>query len=271
VTPNDVGTGKQPRHVLALSGGKDSSALAVYIKSTRPHVWERLELVFADTLKELPETYEYLERLESVLERTITRIGVPGGFDAVLARKGGFLPSPSRRWCTELLKIKPFERYIGEDECYMYIGIRADEESRGYKAPKGKRITPVYPFVEDGIDKTGVMGILEEAGLGLPAYYEWRLRSGCYFCFYQRKIEWANLKERHPDLFELAKSYEKTLQDGRRYTWSDRESLEELEKPARIKQIKLFDCIRAEREAQKRICLDGLSDDPGDTCGWCHK
>ena len=98
--------------------------------------------------------------------------------------------------------------------------------------------------MEDGIDHAGVMRILSDAGIGLPAYYEWRTRSGCYFCFYQRKAEWIGLSERHPDLFERAVAIEqKVLQDagvngdadfgdramrGRQYTWSGGETLVQL-------------------------------------------
>ena len=39
------------RHILALSGGKDSSALAVYLRDKVPN----LEYVFCDTKKELDE------------------------------------------------------------------------------------------------------------------------------------------------------------------------------------------------------------------------
>ena len=41
-----------------------------------------------------------------------------------------------------------------------------------------------------------------------PAYYDWRTRSGCYFCFFQRRIEWVGLKERYPELLlSWPKSY----------------------------------------------------------------
>ena len=49
------------RHILSLSGGKDSTALAVYLRDRIPD----LEYVFCDTEKELPETYEYLARVEA--------------------------------------------------------------------------------------------------------------------------------------------------------------------------------------------------------------
>jgi len=124
-----------------------------------------------------------------------------------------------------------------------YIAIRADERDReGYISHK-PNIVPVYPFKEAGIDKDEVIRILSEAGVGLPKYYEWRSRSGCYFCFFQRKFEWVGLKERHPEKFEEAKQFEKTETDPvtgeiTRYTWSQKESLEELEQPERIQEIK---------------------------------
>ena len=81
--------------------------------------------------------------------------------------------------------------------------------------------------------------ILEGTGLGLPQYYEWRTRSGCTFCFFQQKIEWVRLKEWHPDYFEEAKAYEKNaVEHGSPFTWSQGESLAELERPERIKRIR---------------------------------
>src|SRR5690606_12877009 len=145
----------------------------------------------------------------------------------------GTLPSPQMRWCTKNLKIKPLETWVGEDNVVSYVAIRADENRLGYVSTK-PNIKAVFPFREDGIEREDVDRILEEAGIGLPAYYEWRTRSGCYFCFFQRKHEWLGLKERHPDLFEKAIAYEEkvnyqaTAMKDRKYTWSQGESLEEL-------------------------------------------
>jgi 3'-phosphoadenosine 5'-phosphosulfate sulfotransferase (PAPS reductase)/FAD synthetase len=237
------------RHIVPLSGGKDSTALAIYLAQRHPEI--PFEYVFSDTGAELPETYEYFERLEHVLGRKATRItalemlGVaekPGRspFDVVLYDHfSGFLPSPRSRWCTRMLKIHPFERHIGSDRAYSYIAIRADENRSGYLG-NGKpvllseqpNITPVYPFKDEGITLSDVQRILEESGLGAPEYYEWRSRSGCYFCFYQQIGEWQGLRERHPELFEKAKTYE-SGRNGRRYTWVDGRSLSDIERMPR--------------------------------------
>src|SRR5215213_4959794 len=98
------------RHILLISGGKDSTALAIYMREKHPEI--DMEYVFCDTHKELPETYEYLTKLEAVLGKPITRLSSDlgeRGFDHHLNLKGDFLPSPSVRWCTSKLKIEPFE------------------------------------------------------------------------------------------------------------------------------------------------------------------
>lgn len=213
-----------PRHILSLSGGKDSTALAIYTRDNAPE----MEYVFCDTGKELPETYEYLNKIEAYLGKPIIRLNSEHSFDHWLDVHGGFLPSAQVRWCTKYLKLKPFEKYVGDDFAYSYIGLRADEDRTGYLSQK-PNIIPMYPLKKAGITQADVYCILEEAGLGLPAYYEWRTHSGCYFCFFQRRAEWIGLKRQHPELFELAKSYEKVSPaTGKRFTWIQGESLDEL-------------------------------------------
>lgn len=239
------------RHILNLSGGKDSAALAIYL---RDHIPE-LEYVFCDTKKELPETYEYLDLLETYLGRPIVRLDNGGrDFDHYLTLRRGFLPSPQNRWCTELLKMKPLERYVEDDEVLSYVGLRADEDRQGYVSTK-PNIRPVFPFKEDGITLRDVLRMLERSGVGLPRYYQWRSRSGCFFCFFQKKIEWVGLLENHPDLFEEARQYEGP---DRGYTWCDDESLGELARPERVTQIKADHTIRmtakAQNQANQRLC-----------------
>ena len=65
------------RHVLGISGGKDSAALALYLKDKVPNI----EYFFCDTHKELPETYEFLDRLEARLGKKIIQLEPERGFD----------------------------------------------------------------------------------------------------------------------------------------------------------------------------------------------
>jgi len=234
-------------HILSISGGKDSAALAIYMRNKVPE----MEYLFYDTGKELPETYEYLNRIESYLGKPIVRLNSEYDFDHWLDIFGGFLPSARTRWCTRLLKLRPFEHYCGDSVVYSYIGIRADEDREGYISTK-PNIKPIYPFKEDGLSYPDIVKILNEAGIGLPSYMSWRSRSGCYFCFFQQKIEWVGLFENHPKLFNLASEYEKADEGtGRRFTWCDNESLEELSRPERVKAIKEEHKSRMERSGTR--------------------
>ena len=243
------------KHVLGLSGGRDSAALAVHMRQHHPEL--EIEYFFTDTGKELPEVYEYLGRLEGFLGQPILRLNPDRDFDFWLKQYNDFLPSPQTRWCTRQLKLRPFEQWLrpilaAGTTVYSYVAIRSDEEYReGYSSTHNRLIIKL-PFKQAGVDKAGVMEILDGAGLGLPKYYTWRTRSGCTFCFFQQKIEWVRLKEKHPDAFEEAKTYEKTaVEHGSPFTWSQGESLEELERPARIAQIRQDHELRLARTRSK--------------------
>ena len=228
-------------HVLGLSGGRDSAALAVYMRQHHPEI--AIEYFFTDTGKELPEVYEYLGRLEGFLGQRIRMLNPDRDFDFWLKQYNNFLPSPQTRWCTRQLKLRPFERWLrprlaSGETIYSYVAIRSDEEYREGYASKHDNLIVKLPLKESGVDKAGVLEILDAAGLGLPQYYSWRSRSGCTFCFFQQKIEWVRLKDEHPEAFEEAKAYEKdAVERGSPFTWSQGESLEELEQPERVVQI----------------------------------
>ena len=102
-----------------------------------------------------------------------------------------------------------------------------------------------FPLLDntDILVKDDIFRLLRESGVGVPAYYEeipFEVdgETGTY-C-----IEWIWLYEQHPDLFKKAMEFEK---DG--YTWNQNESLADLIKPERIRQIKL-DIIRRQKESK---------------------
>ena len=277
-------SGKE-RHVLGLSGGRDSAALAVYMRQHHPAI--DVEYFFTDTGKELPEVYEFLVRLEGVLGKPILRLNPDRDFDFWLKQYNTFLPSAQTRWCTRQLKLRPFEQWLKPmleegEHITSYVAIRGDEEYREGYTSKQDNLIVKLPLKEAGIDKAGVMEILDSSGLGLPRYYEWRTRSGCTFCFFQQKIEWVRLRERHPESFEEAKRYEKNaVEHGSPFTWSHGESLEELELPERIAQIKSDHQKRLDRQRAKFVTNPLRPDDePLDVddlygrakvCIACHK
>jgi hypothetical protein len=138
-----------------------------------------------------------------------------------------------------------------------------------------------FPLLDNDevLVRDDIFRILEESGVGVPAYYNKiefevngkkgeyaRSRSGCFFCFFQQKIEWVWLYEQHPDLYKKAMEYEK---DG--YTWGQFESLEELIQPERMEKIKEEYIKRMERKSKVKssYLLDILDDAEGEGCASC--
>lgn len=275
------------RHILGISGGRDSASLAVYMRQHHPEL--PLEYFFTDTGKELPEVYSFLDKLEGFLGRPIQRLNPDRDFDFWLEEYGNFLPSPRTRWCTRQLKLRPLEQWLKADleagtVIHSYVAIRSDEPSReGYQATH-PNMRVHFPLRDAGIDRAGVLEILDQSDVGEPDYYKWRSRSGCTFCFYQQKIEWVRLAENHPKEFSEAVDYEKTaLKDGSPFTWSQGESLIELIAPDRVSQIKADYEKRRERLRKNRR-LNPLSantpesiddlygiDEGSGSCVICHK
>jgi uncharacterized pyridoxamine 5'-phosphate oxidase family protein len=136
------------RHVLGISGGKDSAALAIYMKTKYPSL--DIEFYSCDTGKELDETYQLIKNLEVYLGIKIEMLQAAQNssedpFDHFLKMYGGYLPSSNSRWCTKKLKLDPFEKYVGTDLVISYVGIRGDEEREGYISTK-KNIQSIFPF-----------------------------------------------------------------------------------------------------------------------------
>jgi len=186
----------------------------------------------------------------------------------LLKEHGNYLPSQRDRWCTIQMKLKPFEQWVDAFiadgyEIKNYVGIRADEPNRTGFMVIEKPIESIFPFREDGIVKSDIENILQRNGLELPAYYDWRSRSGCTFCFYQQKIEWLKLMEKHPDLFEEAKTFEKDDDNnvvGETFYWMGQgQPLSTLEDPAvqqRIIEHHDKKVARFKKKKRRNVLLD---------------
>lgn len=367
------------KHVLGISGGKDSAALALYLKEKYPEL--NIEYYTCDTGRELEETYDLIDRLNSKLGKDITLYSAiddlnnpeASAFDHFLAVYGGYLPSSTSRWCTKKLKLDPFENRIGSTPTISYVGIRGDEDREGYISKK-ESIQSIFPFRkniwsedvikkildnkminkvteyyidlcpeekleviltfvkepisekftrkqklnalldsdtkvfnsvvfeylkttnypvgqlnefslvdnDEIINRDDVFKILEDSGVGIPKYYLPRVyeveidgeikkgsysrsRSGCFFCFFQQKIEWVWLLENHPKLFDKAMEYE-----GDSYTWAE-EPLKELKKPERVEKIKREHYIRSQKKKSNspKSWQDSIIDAEGDGCASC--
>lgn len=271
---------KRPvRHVLNVSGGKDSSAMALLmagrVKGLEHFRHTGMEYVFCDTQKELPETYDYLARLEAELGSKIIRLNAKAGFDHWHKVFNGYLPSPQNRWCTKLLKLKPFEAHVGEDNVVSYVGLRADEDRIGYISKK-PNIKTRYPLKEAGIDYAGVIQILEDSGLGLPTFMKWgRTNSGCTFCFFQTPFEWAKLLETYPEYFKEAMDYETidANDPNKKFTWMEGAPLSSLLDPKerdRVLQAGIRE-IPAKSDGKLSSVFGDRSRSHSESCLMCQK
>jgi len=260
------------QHIIPISG-KDSLAAYIVQKSKGGDY----QAIFNDTGLELPETYQWLDKVEVSLGIKIKRIGKDL---TEIIYEQGILPSPKVRFCTRLSKIYPMEDYFGKEPTTVYFGIRADEKRIGYQTSKRANITPRYPLVEEGININGVYSILDNLNLMPPSFhwveiynrvvdevgfniigelsrqekqvlFSWRSRPNCYNCFYQRQYEFIGLWEHHPDLFEEACQLENEVgADG--FTIRTNGSLRELIKRAdQIKTKRVKDIVKYIRSKQQ--------------------
>ncbi len=141
---------KPPKHVLGISGGKDSAALAIYLRDKYPQL--DILYYFCDTGKELDETYKLVESLQSYLGKPIKKLKAKAAkdldknpFDYYYEVYRGYLPNNIARWCTKTMKIQPFEDFVGEEKTISYVGIRGDEDREGYISKKSN-IQSIFPF-----------------------------------------------------------------------------------------------------------------------------
>ena len=209
-----------PRHVVGLSGGKDSSALALWLAENEPRDYE---YICNKTGNELPEMVAHWARLEELLGKPIKPVcyhtDLLGAIEEVR-----MLPNFRARWCTRMLKIEPTIEYFATLPAgsVLYVGLRADEEER--RGLFGEDITVRFPLREIGWRECDVWAYLDKRGVTIPA------RTDCAWCPYQRLHEWFDLWKNHPERWAEGVAVEQrhghTFRSEGRDTWpADLESL----------------------------------------------
>lgn len=190
------------QHIVPVSGGKDSTALALRLQEIEPRPYQ---YVITPTGDELPEMIDHWKNLGEMLGSPIKVISSGQSLQGLI-RRWGALPNWRQRWCTRVLKIEPFNEYLWEvAPATVYVGLRADEEGRVGNMLYGKveGITQRYPLQEWGWDVNDVLGFLEKRGVTIPK------RTDCSRCFFQRLGEWWELWAKNPDAYASAEKDEK--------------------------------------------------------------
>lgn len=206
-------TGGSEKHVVALSGGKDSTALALWLVENEPRDYQ---FVCTPTGDELPEMVDHWINLGKRLGSRILPVTAGRGLSALI-KHHTMLPNHRARWCTRQLKLEPYYRWLGQQApAVSYVGLRADESERqGMVFPETDGITMRFPLREQGFSEADVWAFLDERGVEIPA------RTDCARCYHQTLGEWWRLWKMHPDLYESAVLEEEwvTAERGAIYTF----------------------------------------------------
>lgn len=189
-------------HIVALSGGKDSTAMALRLQEVEPR-----DYIFAitPTGDELPEMLDHWKHLGELLGTPLT-IVTSGKSLQGLIREQNALPNWRMRWCTRILKIEPFNTFLHEHQpAVSYVGLRADEPESVRKGMILGGVTDVtqrWPLREWGWGVDDVWKYLEEKGVTIP------VRTDCARCFFQRLGEWWNIWRYYPEIYADAEANE---------------------------------------------------------------
>lgn len=203
-----------PKNVLGLSGGKDSTCLALAMRERHPEI--DMEYICTPTGNELPELFEHLDRLEGLLGKPIKRLGI-GKTLHQLIDEMQMLPNFRARWCTRILKIEPTIEYMASLPVgsALYVGLRADEEAR--EGIYGDDVKSLFPFRAWGWKESDVWQFLQDRGINIP------VRTDCGDCYHQRIIEWRNYWRDHPERYAesvaIEERYGHTFRSPGRDTW----------------------------------------------------
>jgi 3'-phosphoadenosine 5'-phosphosulfate sulfotransferase (PAPS reductase)/FAD synthetase len=169
------------KHIVALSGGKDSTAMALRLAEVEPRDYT---FVCTPTGDEPEEMFAHWRKLGEMLGKPI--LPIMGGTLDGLIRQQRALPNHKQRWCTRILKLEPYYKWLaGQAPCVSYVGLRADEESRpGMIFPDADGIEMRFPMREWGWKLADVWAYLDNLGIDIPK------RTDCKKCFWQTLAEW---------------------------------------------------------------------------------
>ena len=212
--------GKNRKLVVPVSGGSDSSCMAVVMRTLFPN--EELHFAFCDTGAESQDLHHNLSTLEDYLGIHIHRIIPERDLFELIEDYNGFLPSQKARWCTKILKIESLDNWLADkfdlenDQVFTFVGLRADEDRFGYVSDD-PAIQMRLPYHDLSIGRAQVYGLLSDT-VGIAKNYQYNSRSSCFTCFFKRRSERIGLLIHRADEFKKTASLEKlTAEDLARF------------------------------------------------------
>ena len=218
---------KPKLHVVSFSGGKDSTAMLLRMLDEGMPVDV---ILFCDTGLEFPAMYDHVAKVERDIGREITCIKAERDYEYYFAehpiqrkentlyaqrygmnRPGYGWAGPKMRWCTQILKDQPRERYLSklreEYDIIEYVGLAADE---GYRLERkcNQRDNMRFPLVEWGMTEAECLQYCTDRGYDWTGLYDHFSRVSCWCCPLQSLKELRELYRYFPELWEQLKRWD---------------------------------------------------------------
>ncbi len=219
MTPNPTKT-----YFLSISGGKDSTAMWLYLKNELG--LPNLVAVFADTGWEHPQTYEYLDYIETKLG-PLVRVKPAMDFVQLAKHKKRF-PSTKARFCTEFLKMAPAREWLNGELAAGRLDRSTLIQCSGVRHEESPSRAAMAEYVEtDDYNKLPqwrpiitwtwqeVFAIHERHGVEPnPLYKQGMGRVGCMPCIMANLSEVGEISRRFPDVVEKVANAEVEVARG---------------------------------------------------------
>lgn len=206
-------------HVGGISGGKDSSAMALELRARhpdRPFIW-----LCTPTGNEPEAMFDHWLALGEKLGSRIWPVTSGFSLEGLIEHYKA-LPNFRQRWCTRQLKIEPYGAWMAGQAAsgpiVSYIGIRFDEPEReGGDYADIEGVTAAFPMRNWQWALSDVLESLDRRGVCIP------VRTDCDWCYHQTLFEWYSLWANFPDRFAKGEALETkighTFRSPGRDTW----------------------------------------------------
>lgn len=199
-------------------------------KKIRKLVEDRIQKPFIATAEDDTIIYTILD-LEQHIGNKIHWV-TGDTFDAVIRKKGNYLPNKSQRFCTSEMKLKPIFYWWAEtigEPIIMQIGYRANEQKRAkkmldkcnsnglleYKATFGKHPNgtnkweqiewqkPSFPLIDNAVFRDQIENYWAGQTTRFADY------NNCVGCFHRNPLFLRKMWEKHPEKMDWFESKEK--------------------------------------------------------------
>lgn len=200
------------KHIVNLSGGKDSTAMLLMMLDRGMPIDY---IVFADTGKDFPQMLEHLDALEQYVAKNyptapkFTRLRSDKSFDYLMfdhiktrgknkGKRGYGWASMLARWCTSALKTSVIDKFVASlgDDYTQYIGIAVDEPKRLRDNPHMR-----YPLAEWNVTEAAALDYCYARGFRWGGLYEHFDRVSCWCCPLKNLRELKTLWRYYPELW----------------------------------------------------------------------